>query len=135
MAVATNNVQLNPRVLGSVLALAGVLFVGIAVVIGVSTREFISNAQGGEATVVSLHAGSAHPKLEFVRADGKTLEFYGSGWISHRVGDRVPVLYEANGTPSSIELDEPSTLWFLPGMFGALGSVAFLVGLYVSLRH
>jgi hypothetical protein len=132
MVAATNNIQLSPRLAGVLVSFAGLLFVGISVITSLVTRDFISNAQRAEATVVSLYAGSSHPKLEFVRPDGEKVDFYGSGWISHRVGDRVPVLYLKDG---AAKIDEPGSLWFLPGMFGALGGAALLVSVFMFLRR
>lgn len=134
MSPAANTVQLTPRVTGFVLALAGCVFVALALLITAHTNRFIARASRAEATVVSLYAGSSHPKFEFIDPHGEKLNFYGSGWISHRVGDRVPVLFLENDPHGTAQLGEPGALWFLPGAFVLLGGAALLIGLTVLLR-
>lgn len=117
------------------LALAGALFLMIAAVDFARTRDFVSRSQPGEATVVSLYAGTSHPKLTFTDPRGDTIEFYASGWISHRVGERVPVRFLASDPRGSVQVDEPGSLWFLPVLFGLLGSGALIAGLFTKRRR
>jgi hypothetical protein len=134
MSPAANTIALTPRVTGVVLAVAGAAFVALSVLGVLNTNSFISRAKRGEATVVSLYAGSSHPKFEFVDPNGEKLSFYGTGWISHRVGDRVPVLFLDSDSRKTVKLDEPGALWFLPGAFGFFGGAALLTGLAVLVR-
>lgn len=135
MSPSTYTVQLAPRLTGFVLALVGAVFLTVSCITIVMTQGFVSRAQHSEATVVSLYAGTSHPTLEFTDSKGEKFEFHGTGWTSHRMGDRVPVLFLESDPVTSVKIDEPGSLWFLPAMFGLLGGSALLIGLFAILRR
>jgi hypothetical protein len=94
-----------------------------------STRGFIDRATRAEGVVVSLHAGSAHPEVEFKLPSGKNLSFPAGGFISYNKGDRARVLYLPAAPIESVRLDDFGELW-LPDIASALlGAVIVFLGL------
>jgi hypothetical protein len=134
MSPAANTIQLSPKLTGLVMALVGAVFLMLSCIGILLTQAFVERAQRGEAVVVSLHRGPSHPKIEFIGSKGEKIEFYGTGLTSHRVGDRVSVLFLDSDPETSVRLDEPGSLWFLPSVFGVLGGAALVVGLFILLR-
>jgi Protein of unknown function (DUF3592) len=99
-----------------------------------TTLEFVRTARRTDGRVVSLNAGPAHPEIEFVAPNGQKISFPAGGWISHRRGDRVGVLFLDHDPEGTAEIDEPGSRWFLAGLFAILGTALLVGGLYVIVR-
>jgi len=121
---------------GGCLALGGAVVVGLAALELLSTRDFVARAHRAEGTVVALNAGEAHPEVQFEESERREpVSFPGNGFgVSHRVGDRVRVLYRREGEVIVAKLDEPSPLWGFPLMTVGTG-VALLIGGLYTLRR
>jgi hypothetical protein len=128
---ATANISLGPRVRGTVLVVAGIvtlILVGVSVI---GTLRLLRSGQRAKGMVTALYAGNAHPKIEFVANGGATVVFPGNGFVSHRVGDAVDVLYAPENPGRSAVLEEPGALWLFDASTGVLGFAAFAIGIFL----
>lgn len=108
---------------------AGLLLAALADA-GVTWR-FVQRAQRVSGKVTGLYAGAAHPRIEFTTPEGAQVTIAGTGFVHHRPGDRVELLFPGDA-PERAQLDEPGALWFSAVMTGLLG-MALLVGGLVKL--
>jgi hypothetical protein len=131
-------------ILGGVFGLVGVVLLAAAVVLALTTRNFLASAARAEGTVIDLREetdlknGRTHtfwkPVVEFTTADGRRLSFQdntGSSPPAYEVGERVPVAYDPDN-PSHARLATSETYlasWILGGL--GLLFTAFGVGLFV----
>jgi hypothetical protein len=115
--------------------IAGSLSIGIALWDGFATKQFIQSAARTQGTVKSLFAGPAHPEIEYVDQEGERHTFPGTGWISHRTGTTVKVLYSTSGDHQTAKLDEWGALWFSTCMTGVTGAALLLAGAYLIWRR
>jgi len=97
--------------------------------------EFAHDARRAEGIVVALQAGPAHPKIEFADTNGNKVAFFAGGWISHRVGDRVQVLFLEDAPLATAQLDEPGSRWFLLTIVGTLGGGMLIGGSLILARR
>ena len=114
-------------------------FVGLVILTFVfldvqSTRELIRTGQRVQGLVTELAAGTSHPMVAF-EAAGERIEFPGNGFVSHRKGERVAVLFDASSPHTSAILDEPGALWFTAVGNGLLGGGMLIAGLSLLLRR
>lgn len=128
------NISLGPRARGFVLVAAGIITMTMVGVSIVGTLLLVRNGQRAKGLVTALYAGTSHPKVEFVDKDGGTIVFPGNGFVSHRVGDAVDVLYAPENPGHSALLEEPGALWMFDVSTGVLGFGAFAAGLYLLRR-
>jgi hypothetical protein len=131
---ATANITLGPRARGVVLAVAGVATLLMVSVSALGTIRLVRHGLRAKGSVTALYAGSSHPKVEFVARDGATFVFPGNGFVSHRVGDAVTVVYHADNPGGSAVLDEPGALWMFDVATGTLGLGALAAGLFLLRR-
>ena len=124
----------NPGI-GMLLSIAGFIAIAIAVWDGFSTRRFIQSAQRTQGTVTALYAGPAHPEIEYVDENGARQTFPGTGWIAHKQGDLVQVLFIDRGDDHAAKLDEWGSLWFSACMTGVTGTAVLLAGVYLIWRR
>ena len=116
---------------GAVFVTAGIALLWFVFTHVQSTRELLTGGRRVQGTVVKLSAGTSHPAIEFEDARGRKVMFSGNGFVSHRVGERVAVIYRDQDPETSAVLDEPGALWFFDVLTGVLGC-AFIVGGVVS---
>jgi len=119
------------RWVGLLLLLAGLAAVALAFAERSATRDFVQTAQRTEGTVVALFAGPAHPEIEYADASGARHTLPGTGWVHHRPGDRVPVLYMNRGDHNDARLDEWGSLWFSACTTVGIGVALLLAGVYL----
>ena len=121
---------------GSCLVVGGAVVIWLAALELSSIQDFVAQAHRAEGTVVALNAGTAHPEVRFEEPDrGEPVSFPGNGFgVSHRVGDRVRVLYLREGRVLDARLDEPSPLWGFALMTVGTGAVLLIGGGYTLLR-
>jgi hypothetical protein len=119
------------------LVLAGVVVLGLAVLEFLSIRDFVDHAHHADGVVIALTAGPAHSEVQFVDpTTGGTETFPGNGFgASHRVGDRVKVLWlRREGGVLHAQLDEWGPLWGFNVHTGGTG-LALVIGGLVVLRR
>ena len=115
----------------------GVVFVIVAAWILVSTIQFRGRAQSAEGVVVELVARSGSkggvtyaPVYEFTDRNGESHRVQSSSSsnpASYDVGERVTVRYEP-AEPGDARIDGFMDNWFLPTIFGGIGSIFALIG-------
>jgi hypothetical protein len=136
-------------ILGGVFGLVGVVLLCVAVVLAVTTRNFLASAARAEGTVIDLRRHTSldssgdrmrertvwSPVVEFTTADGRRLSFEdhgGSNPPAYEVGDRVQVAYDRDD-PSHALLATPTAYlasWIVGGVglvFTAFGALLFVV--------
>lgn len=112
----------------------GGVFLCVALILAIKTAHFVSAAAHAQGDVVSLQLGQkagVAPHVRFNAADGSAVEFtsgVASNPPSHRVGERVTVLYDP-ANPHHAEIEDFFTLWSSSAAFGAVGLVVLLIGL------
>jgi Protein of unknown function (DUF3592) len=93
--------------------------------------ESISGDRYADGTVVDLlGSGRYRAVVEFVAPDGATTRF--TSWVSTspppaEVGEHVGVRYNPDN-PQDAVIDQYWQIWFLPTLFGILGSPFLLLG-------
>ena len=97
---------------------AAAVLLAISLGMALSTRRFVREAASAPGVVTKLHAGAAHPEIEFTTAAGQKVSFPEGGWISYQPGDRVRVLYRPQEPHRHAALDDPGALWFEAGVTG-----------------
>jgi hypothetical protein len=134
---------------GGILRLIGGIFglVGFGLLVGAffawqGQRAFLRDSVPGVGTVVGLQERLSQdsktgrrsttyaPVVEFKTSNGKIRQFtsgVSSAPPSHRVGDSVPVVYDAR-SPEKAEINNFFSLWFVPVLLGGMGSVFSIVG-------
>lgn len=98
-------------------------------------RSFLARASLAEGVVSDLYSGAAHLLISFSDKAGQTYDFYTSGWISYRKGQRVRVLYLPDNPKRSAQLDDAGALWFTPLLLGMLGLLHVSAGVYIIARR
>ncbi len=117
----------------------GVGMLAVSVFIFSNTSGFISRAVEADGEVIDLDRSRSsssssttyRPVVAFTTATGKRIEFtssVGSSPPSHRVGERVKVLYQP-GDPQSARIKSFFHLWFGFLIVFALGLVFAAIGL------
>lgn len=113
------------------------LVVGIGVlVVTVSnvteTCRLIDTGERATGAVIALYAGAtSHPEIEFRDSAGQVVRFPGNGFVSHRVGDQVEVIFKPKDPVGTAVLNEPGALWSLEIADGLLGATMVMVSLGV----
>jgi hypothetical protein len=130
MPVAAN-ISIAPRAKAVVLLSAGLIMLLVVGMSSAGTLRLVRSGQRAKGIVTSLYAGPAHPKVEFIAKDGRTIVFPGNGFVSHRVGDTVDVLYTPENPEHSAVLEETGALWMFDASSGMLGLVVCAAGVYL----
>jgi hypothetical protein len=115
-------------VFGGLFGGIGSVMLGVAVATALSTLRFQAEAESVPASVVALDGGK--PVVEFADRDGATHRITGSvssNPPAYGVGEGVTVRYRA-GEPTDARIDGFLESWFLPTLFGGLGSVFTTIG-------
>jgi len=91
----------------------GMVVLGLSLLELRSIQDFVAHAHRTEGRVVGLTAGPAHSEVRFVDHEtGEAVTFPGNGLgASHRVGERVRVLYLRTDGVMDAHLDERGPLW------------------------
>ena len=121
----------SERAQGLVLGMVGLGVIGLSVFVGNVTADFLRSARRAEGTVTALEAGNSHVRVEFMDQSGRRVVFPGNGWISHRVGERVPVVYSDDNPTATAHLDEPGSVWSWTVSLAAIGVGLSLTGTYL----
>jgi hypothetical protein len=116
----------------------GLLFIGIAVVIWMRTREFISKAQETKGTVVRMLSKSGSkggiiyaPVYQFRTIDGRTIEVEESIYSKppqFQEGQSVDILYEPQN-PEGARVKKWMNLYSLPLVLGGMGVIFVGIGI------
>ena len=129
-------------IIGIILLLAG----GGLLAFGVSKvqemREFLADAHSAEAIVLHMEAVYS---TNGPRTNRLVVRYTDSDGISHEartaisassyefsIGERVSVLYN-HAVTEDIHLDNPVSLWLLPGAFAGIGGLFALVGAFLAI--
>lgn len=120
------------KLLGSLFAGMGALFVVIAAAVGFDGARFYAAAERTTGEVVALRRsskGGGAPDVAFTTRDGQPRVYRSTFYStpSYRIGDRVPIAYDP-ADPERVGLDTFSERWLLPAIFGGLGTVELIVG-------
>lgn len=114
----------------------GLLMVAGAGALGLRARAFVARAAPADGTVVELvpsrsgKSTSWYPRVAFVTADGRRVEFRssaGSNPPAHAPGDPVRVLYDP-AKPSEARIDRALDVWGAPGFLAAFGALFASIG-------
>jgi Protein of unknown function (DUF3592) len=119
---------------GILLTLCGAVVLGIALVNVQSTRELVRTGLRVQGSVATLAAGTSHPRVEFEDPSGQKIDFAANGFVSHRAGERVVVLFDARDPLGTAVLDESGALWFFDVLSALLGMLMIAMGFYSMLR-
>jgi hypothetical protein len=120
----------SERIQGMVMGAAGIGMLVISVLVGYAKSQFLEHARRAEGTVTALEAGTSHLRIEFVDDLGNRVMFPGNGWVSHRVGDRVQVVYSKDDPIPTAELDEPGSIWSWTTSIAVIGFALTAAGAY-----
>lgn len=130
--------------------LVGMVFVGFAVVAGIGSYQFLSDAVEVSATVVDVRTeqstaallpaeeGSGityYPIIEYVASDGIVRRFEsraGTQRALYAPGDEVSVLV-SESNPESVRLSNPFNVWGRAIVTGGLGLGFLAIGLLAPL--
>lgn len=122
------------RLLWSILAGLGGLFVAAALVIALVSASFFSDAEHTTGRVVALrhnnNKGMAAPVVAYTARDGRERIYQSSTYTNppYEIGATVDIAYDP-AAPDSAALDTWTSRWLLPTIFGGIGSVHLVVGL------
>lgn len=132
-----SSTRLVATIRGAALAVLGAIVLGFAVIELMSIYAFVENARRTEGLVVALTAGPAHSQVQFVDPHtGEQNTFPGNGLgASHRVGDRVMVLWLRRDGVIDARLNEPGPLWGFSFLTGATGLILMIGGVLVLRRR
>ena len=135
------------KIVGSVFAGVGLVFVLVSLWNVRSTKQFLAQSETAHGEVIDLVLGSSrtgdsgtsssvyYPVVRFATHEGEYIEFQsgiGSQPPAYRVGDRVTVRYRPDN-PYRAKIDSFFQLWFLSVLFGGLGFVFGSIGLVLIL--
>jgi hypothetical protein len=123
------------KALFNIFGLIGLGFLVIALIFGITTQLFISQASVAQGTVI----GAASPDsgrrssalIRFSTSDGQVVQFNSpvqSNPPEFHLGQTVRVYYNLSDPQSSARPDSWLSLWFWTGLAGLLGLVFGLVG-------
>lgn len=120
-------------IVGSVFAPVGLILLGVAVALFVSSAAFAKTADRTEGTVVDLayRNGAAYPFVTYVSPSDRREYTFGEStgaWPpAYAVGERVPVLYDP-ARPGDARIDSWANRLLGPLICGGLGIVFASVG-------
>jgi Protein of unknown function (DUF3592) len=120
----------SERTQGAILGVVGLCVLGLSIFAYQLKSEFLRHAQRAEGTVTALTAGNSHVLVEFNDRAGNRIEFPGNGWISHRVGERVHVVYSEDNPIPTAQLDEPGAIWSWTWSLAIIGCALSVTGVY-----
>lgn len=116
----------------------GLLFIGIAFVVWMRTREFISKAQETKGIVIRMLSkrGSKGgiiyaPVFQFRTIDGRTIEVEESMYSKppqFQEGQSVDILYDPQN-PEKARVKKWANLYFLPLVLGGMGAIFIVIGI------
>ena len=125
----------------------GVLFfaIGVAILIAgivsfFKRRNQIANSLSADGRITSFatemgRSGYLHyPVVEFKSPSGQSISFkssVGSSRTGYSVGQQVKVLYDPRN-PMEAEIDNVTSLWFVPGCMVAMGLAFTIGGLFLA---
>lgn len=126
-----------PRIVGLVFFGIGIILLAVAVVTGISARNFVNSAEGATGVVIDNDTSrdedgdiTYFPIIRFLTQDGEDITFrsdIGTG-NERTLGSSVDVLYKTDD-PSDALLDGFVEKWFLPLLFGFMGVIFTVIGL------
>jgi hypothetical protein len=122
------------RLLWSIFAGLGGLFVAAALAVAVISAGFFADAAHATGRVVALRQsndGGAAPVVAYTAADGRERIYQSSTYStpSYQVGDIVDIAYDP-AEPDSAAIDSWTSRWLMPTIFGGVGSVHFSLGMF-----
>jgi hypothetical protein len=123
------------EMIGILFPIIGAMILLLAIFSTVYTFLFINIASRAEGKVVRLAAGGAHPVIQFMSDEKRSVEFSESGLVYYAVGDKVTVLYLKKDLQNNIfepTIDTPGALWFTPFFLTFMGGIFLALGLFVK---
>lgn len=137
----TRRSSIHPiTVAGVILLLGGGGLLAFGIPQALELREFLAGARSTTATVVRLEAvhtpGSMTTNrviLQYTDINGKfhkAKTAISASSYQFSIGERVAILYN-HAVTKDIQLDDPLSLWLLPGAFSGVGSIFALVGTFL----
>ena len=132
--------QKVPLLAGLIFAVIGLVFAAVGIGVGIKNWSFASSAREAEGTVIRLVAtsnrGTVAPVVRY-EVDGISFEFQ-SGVASsppvHAVGEKVTVLYQPD-QPHQGNIKSFMDQWFLPFIFGGLGTLFVVTGSVIGVSR
>jgi Protein of unknown function (DUF3592) len=125
--------QRAPLVVGLIFVLAGSVAAAVGIGIGIHNWSFASSARETEGTVIRLvvtgKRGTAAPIVRYEVGE-KFFEIQGgvsSSPPAHAVGEKVTILYHPD-QPHQGNIKSFMDQWFLPLIFGGLGTLFVVIG-------
>jgi hypothetical protein len=131
---------------GILACLAGSVAVCVALFNATGTSEKLKEAKTAKGRVVKMVSGiggsgasrqrGSAPVVEF-EVDGQTHQIQGKVFThppAFKTGDVIDVSYPPNN-PADGVIDSFAERWFMPTVFGGVGSVFLIVGLVLILKH
>ena len=127
-------VRQRPRSVGVVIATVGVLFLGMAGMIGAQSYQFMTNGVKTQATVIELNLkkGRPRPRYEYV-VNGSTYSgaaAVGMDQPGLKVGDSIEIEYLPE-SPAESRVASWGERWTGTLAVGVMGGVVALVGAFV----
>lgn len=135
-------------VIGVFASLFGLSFFSVAVVLGLRKRAKIKRSATttgivvDNATSLGMHQNIGTPRstlykptVRFQTADGRVVDYtpqVSNSWSSYRVGETVPVYYNPQ-QPGDAVVGTAFGLWYGFFVFGAVGGMFFLFGIFFVL--
>ncbi len=115
--------------------LGGLVFVAVAIGMGISTERFVRSSVVVPGRVTALPHGSNHPIVTFVTKTGESIDFPQGGRFSGAaLGEQVNVRYDPAAPRVGPTVDEFGALWNLELVFFGLGAMATIIGIVGWLR-
>lgn len=114
------------------LVVSKALFVqGTAKAIGVVTgQDLVEEKREHDKDPAQRDMRYYFPRVSFKTSNGQVVEFrseFGSGRDTYQVGEQVPVRYKIS-QPSIARIDDFTSMWVLPLVFGVVGLVFVVFG-------
>jgi hypothetical protein len=129
-------------VFGGIFGLIGLVLLCVGIALAASTASFLASAGRVDGTVVALTEGTSsdssaswYPTVEFT-VDGKRYLFQsstGSNPPSYKIGDGVPVAYDADD-PSNARIASFWSAFLAPMIVGGLGLVFTPIGVVLFVK-
>lgn len=118
------------KVVGAILLIVGLIIASVGGYFFCITQDLLKTGVRTTAKVVELRKSKAYTPVVQFEVDHRVVTApskIGSNPPTHQVGDSVTVIYRTTA-PEDFWLDEPLELWFLPCLFGGIGSIFIIVG-------
>ena len=130
----------DPRLIGLIFAFIGLIFCVIALLMYIDTLNSLRGTIAAQGRIVSCEmkrvtnsdksvSYQCRPTVHFTTTSGEDVDFVSSmSSNTFHEGDEVPVQYHPDH-PRNALISSFMGLWFLPLIFGGLGSLFVIIGI------